>query len=67
MSCVKGEEICALFEGSRDAIYLTTVEGEIIDATNLCWIYRIWQEEIIGLNAGRTYVHPEIGEYFRSR
>jgi len=50
----------ALFEGSRDAIYLTTREGEIVDANqSMLDLFGYCREEIIGLNARRTYVYPE--------
>ena len=50
----------ALFEGSRDAIYITTREGEIIDANqSMLDLFGYSRKEIIGLNARKTYVHPE--------
>ena len=50
----------ALFEGSRDAIYITTREGEIVDANqSMIDLFGYRREEIIGLNARKTYVCPE--------
>jgi PAS domain S-box-containing protein len=50
----------ALFEGSRDAIYITIREGEIVDANqSMLDLFGYGREEIIGLNARKTYVCPE--------
>jgi len=49
-----------LFEGSRDAIYVTTREGELVDV-NQSWLdlFGYKREEITGLNARDTYVNPD--------
>jgi PAS domain S-box-containing protein len=55
-----------LFEGSRDAIYITTREGEIVDANqSMLNLFGYSREEIIGLNARRTYVYPEDRKKFQ--
>jgi two-component system cell cycle sensor histidine kinase/response regulator CckA len=49
-----------LFEGSRDAIYITTREGEILDANqSMLDLFDYSKEEMIGLNARKSYVYPE--------
>ena len=56
----------ALFEGSRDAIYITTREGEIVDANqSMLDLFGYGREEIIGLNARKTYVYPEDRKKFQ--
>jgi|GEM_PF-320555 PAS domain S-box-containing protein len=58
----------ALFEGSRDAIYVTTREGEIVDANqSMLDLFGYCREEIIGLNARRTYVYPEARRKFQQQ
>ena len=54
------ERYRALFEQSRDAIYITTQEGEIIDANqSMLDLFGFSREEIIGSNARERYVHSE--------
>jgi len=54
------ERYRTLFEESRDAIYTTTQEGEFLDANqSMLNLFGYSREEIIGLKAGETYVHPE--------
>jgi len=54
------ERYRTLFEESRDAIYTTTQEGEFLDANqSMVNLFGYSREEIIGLKAGETYVHPE--------
>jgi PAS domain S-box-containing protein len=54
------ERYRTLFEGARDAIYVTTREGEIIDANqSLLDQFGYGREEVIGLNARVTYAHSE--------
>jgi PAS domain S-box-containing protein len=49
-----------LFEGSRDAIYVTSREGKIVDANQvLLDLLGYSREEMMGLNAQNTYVYPE--------
>ena len=49
-----------LFEGSRDAIYVTSREGEILDANHFMLdLFGYSREEMLGLNARKTYVYPE--------
>jgi two-component system cell cycle sensor histidine kinase/response regulator CckA len=56
----------ALFEGSRDAIYITVREGEIVDANqSMIDLFGYSREEIIGLNARKTYVYPEDRKKFQ--
>jgi PAS domain S-box-containing protein len=58
----------ALFEGSRDAIYVTTREGEIVDANqSMIDLFGYCREEIIGLNARKTYVDPEDRRKFQQQ
>ena len=58
----------ALFEGSRDAIYVTTREGEIVDANqSMIDLFGYRREEIIGLNARKTYVYPEDRRRFQQQ
>ncbi len=50
----------ALFEGSRDAIYITAREGELLDVNqSMLDLFGYSREEMIGLNARKTYVYPE--------
>lgn len=49
-----------LFEGSRDAIYITSREGEILDANHFMLdLFGYSREEMLGHNARKTYVYPE--------
>ena len=49
-----------LFEGSRDAIYTTTQEGEVLDVNpSMLELFGCRREEMIGHNSLKTYVHPE--------
>ena len=58
----------ALFEGSRDAIYVTAREGEIVDANpSMVDLFGYCREEIIGLNARRMYVDPEDRRKFQQQ
>ena len=58
----------ALFEGSRDAIYVTTQEGEIVDANqSMLDLFGYGREEMMGLNVRRTYVYPEDRRKFRQQ
>src|SRR5512139_2116772 len=58
----------ALFEGSRDAIYVTTREGEIVDANqSMLDLFGYCREEIMGLNARMTYVYPEDRRKFQQQ
>ena len=62
------KEYRALFEGSRDAIYVTTREGEIVDANqSMLDLFGYCREKIIGLNARRTYVYPEARRKFQQQ
>jgi PAS domain S-box-containing protein len=55
-----GERYRTLFEESRDAIYITTREGEIIDANqSMLDLFCYSKEEMIGLKARETYIHSE--------
>jgi len=55
-----GERYRTLFEESRDAIYITTREGEIIDANqSMLDLFGYSKEEMIGLKARETYIHSE--------
>jgi PAS domain S-box-containing protein len=54
------ERYRTLFEESRDAIYTTSQEGEIIDANqSMLNLFGYSRGEMIGLQARETYVHPE--------
>ena len=54
------ERYRSLFEGSRDAIYTSSQQGEILDANqSMLDLFGYSREEIIGLKARETYVHPE--------
>jgi PAS domain S-box-containing protein len=58
----------ALFEGSSDAIYVTTQEGEIVDANqSMLDLFGYGREEMMGLNVRRTYVYPEERRKFRQQ
>jgi len=57
-----------LFGGSRDAIYVTTREGKIIDANQaMLDLFGYSREEMIGLDARKTYVYPEDRRKFQQR
>lgn len=54
------ERYRTLFEESRDAVYITTQEGEILDANeSMLDLFGYSKEEMIGFNARETYVHSE--------
>jgi PAS domain S-box-containing protein len=57
-----------LFEGSRDAIYVTTREGKIVDANrSMLDLFGYSREEMIGLDARKTYVYPEDRRWFQQQ
>ncbi|HVP77376.1 MAG TPA: PAS domain S-box protein [Thermodesulfobacteriota bacterium] len=57
-----------LFEGSRDAIYFTTREGKIVDANqSMLDLFGYSREEMIGLDARKTYVYPEDRRKFQQQ
>ena len=48
-----------LFEGSRDAVYITTREGKFIDFNRACLdLFGYTKEELMVLHAQETYVYP---------
>jgi PAS domain S-box-containing protein len=62
------EKYRALFEGSRDAIYVSTLEGQIVDANQSMFdLFGYCKEEIMGLNALNTYVYPEDRRKFQQQ
>jgi len=62
------EERCrALFEESRDAIYLTTREGKVIDGNQAAFdLFGCTKEEFMMLDALETYVDPDARRRFQS-
>jgi PAS domain S-box-containing protein len=57
-----------LFEGSRDAIYVTTREGKIVDANqSMLDLFGYSREEMIGLDARKTYVYAEDRRKFQQQ
>ncbi len=49
-----------LFGESRDAIYINTREGKILDANRAALdLFGYAREELIGMNVRKLYVHPE--------
>jgi PAS domain S-box-containing protein len=62
------ERYRTLFEESRDAIYTTSQEGEIIDANpSMLNLFGYSRGEMIGLQARETYVHPEDRVKFKQK
>lgn len=56
----------ALFEDSRDAIYITTREGEFIDANQAAFdLLGYGREEMVALNARQLYVNASNGGRFQ--
>jgi len=54
------ERYRTLFEESRDAIYITSGEGEILDANHfMSDLFGYSREEMLGLNSRKTYAYPE--------
>ena len=54
------ERYRTLFEESRDAIYTTSEEGGFLDANqSMLNLFGYSREEMIGLKARETYVHPD--------
>jgi diguanylate cyclase (GGDEF)-like protein/PAS domain S-box-containing protein len=57
----------SLFEESRDAIYMTSRDGRILDANAAFLELLAWpRNELIGRNALEMYVHPEDRAHFQS-
>ena len=49
-----------LFDESRDAIYINTREGKILDANQAALdLFGYTRQALIGMNVQRLYVHPE--------
>lgn len=58
----------ALFEDSRDAIYMTAREGEFIDANQAALdLFGYTREEMIGLDAREIYVNPDDRLHFQQK
>ena len=54
------ERYRTLFEESRDAIYMTTREGVVVDVNQAALeLFGYTREEMIGMDVRETYVHPE--------
>jgi two-component system cell cycle sensor histidine kinase/response regulator CckA len=61
-----GERCRTLFENSRDAIVITTREGEIIDINEAALgLFGYTGEEIMGVSFREFYVRPEDGQRFQ--
>lgn len=57
----------ALFEDSRDAIYITATDGELVDFNQAaCELFGYTTEEFERLNARELYAHPEDRERFQT-
>ena len=53
------ERYSVLFEESRDAIYITSREGEIVNVNQSALdLFGFTKDEIMGLNAAKLYPHP---------
>jgi PAS domain S-box-containing protein len=60
------EKYRTIFEGSRDAIYITTREGKLINANEaLLNLFGYTGDEITNLNVQELYVNPEMREKFQ--
>ena len=60
------EKYRTLFEGSRDAIYITNPKGEVIDFNqSMLDLFGYSREEMRGLDARKTYVHFEDRSRFK--
>lgn len=56
-----------LFEDSRDAIYITATDGELVDFNQAaCDLFGYTAEEFAQLNARETYADPEDRERFQA-
>jgi PAS domain S-box-containing protein len=57
----------ALFEDSRDAIYITATDGELVDFNQAaCELFGYTAEEFRQLNARELYAHPADRERFQA-
>lgn len=55
-----------IFEGSRNAIYVTTREGKLVDANEaLLNLFGYTRDEITNLNVQELYVNPEMRKKFQ--
>jgi len=60
------ERYHTLFENSRDAIVITTREGEIVDINKAALeLFGYTEEEIMGVSFREFYVHPEDPQRFQ--
>jgi len=60
------EKYRTLFEDSRDAIYITTREGKLIDANQSALdLFGYSREEMTSVNALQLYVHPSDASKFQ--
>ncbi|RLB03875.1 MAG: hypothetical protein DRG50_09670, partial [Deltaproteobacteria bacterium] len=60
------EKFRTLFEDSRDAIYITTREGNFIDANQSALdLFGYTREEMTGVNARQLYVNPKDARRFQ--
>ncbi|HEX5725634.1 MAG TPA: EAL domain-containing protein, partial [Longimicrobiaceae bacterium] len=60
------ERYRTLFEESRDAIYMSTLSGEVIDANQAAFdLFGYAPEELVGGNVGDLYLHDADRQRFR--
>jgi PAS domain S-box-containing protein len=60
------EKYRTIFEGSRDAIYVTTREGKLVNANEaMLNLFGYTRDEITYLNVQELYVNPEVRKKFQ--
>ena len=60
------EKYRTIFEGSRDAIYITTREGKLVNANEaMLNLFGYTRDEITNLNVQELYVNPEARKKFQ--
>jgi two-component system cell cycle sensor histidine kinase/response regulator CckA len=62
----KEERYRTLFEGSRDAVYITTLEGKFVDFNQaFLELFGYGKEELLELRSQDSYAHPDDRYQFR--
>ncbi|GMT42786.1 MAG: hypothetical protein IEMM0002_1197 [bacterium] len=62
---ISEEKYRSLFESSRDTVFISTLEGKLLDINEAgVDMFGYSKDELLSINIGRTYAHPDEREPF---